>query len=264
MTTMWSGAEDYDRLMGRWSRNLAPLLIEFASVQDGDKVLEVGCGTGSLTRALLEHLPKSEVVGMDPSAPYIEYLGQQLTNPRLVLEVGDAQELPYENDSFDACLSLLVFNFIPDARKAVAEMSRVTRPGGKVAVAVWDYGQGMEMLRILWDTAVALDPAAEARHERNMPYCQKGELSSLWDETGFQQVEETTLTITTKFGSFEDYWAPFLSGVGPSGSYVSRLPADKQQALRNEIRHNLPSGTGDGSISLKASAWAADGTVPMP
>ena len=263
MTTRWSGAEDYERLMGRWSRSLAPLLIEFNGVQDGDKVLEVGCGTGSLTRALLERLPRSEIVAMDPATQYIEYLRQQVINSRLLLEVGDAQELPFENDFFDACLSLLVFNFIPDAQRAVAEMRRVTRPGGKVAVAVWDYGQGMEMLRILWDAAVTLYPAVEARHERNMPYCREGELYGLWNETGFQQVEETALTIPTEFGSFEDYWAPFLSVTGPSGTYVTSLPTEKQLALRDEVRHNLQGGTGDGPISLKASAWAVKGTVPM-
>ena len=262
MTTMWSGGEDYDQLMGRWSRSIAPSLIKFAGLQDGDKVLEVGCGTGSLTRALLEYLPSSEVAGMDTAASYVEYLGQHLTDPRLLLKVGDAQELPYESDSFDACLSLLVFNFIPDAQKAVTEMSRVTRPGGKIAVAVWDYGQGMEMLRILWDTAVELNPEAEALHERNMPYCREGELFGLWNKTGFQKVEETTLTIPTEFSSFEDYWAPFLSVVGPSGSYVSGLSPNKQQVLRNKVRQNLQSGTGDGPFSLKASAWAVKGTVP--
>jgi SAM-dependent methyltransferase len=262
VTTMWTGAEAYDHLMGRWSRRLAPLLIEFAEIQNGDRVLDVGCGTGSLTRALLEHMPRSEVVGVDPASPYIEYGRQQLTNPQARLEVGDAQNLPYPDAIFDKCLSLLVVNFIPDARRAVEEMCRVTRPGGTVAAAVWDYGEGMEMLRILWDTAVALDPGAETKHERNMPYCRKSELAALWTEGGLQQVEETSLTIPLEFSSFQDYWTPFLSGVGPSGSYVSSLPAEHQSALQDHLRQRLLGGKGDQPFILQARGWAVQGTVP--
>ena len=263
MTTTWAGAEGYDQLMGRWSSRLAPLLIEFADVKDGDQVLDMGCGTGSLTRALLEHLPQSEVVGLDPASPYIEYAGQRLTSPRVRFEVGNAQDLPFPDAAFDACLSLLVLNFVPDARRAVTEMSRVTTPGGKMAAAVWDYGEGMEMLRILWDTAVTLDPSTGSRHERNMPYCRKGELAALCGEAGLQQVEETALTIPLEFSSFEDYWTPFLSGLGPSGSYVSGLPAENQQALRDQLQRSLLVGMEDRPFTLQARAWAVRGTVPM-
>src|SRR5918996_2851353 len=262
MTAMWTEAEAYEQLMGRWSRKLAPLLIEFAGVQDGDRVLDVGCGTGALTRTLLERMPHSEVVGVDMSSTFIEHGRQQLINPRVSLEVGDAQTLPYPNADFDKCLSLLVLNFVPDAPQAAGEMCRVTRPGGTVAAAVWDYGEGMEMLRILWDTAVALDPGAEPKHERNMPYCRKSELSALLTEGGLQNVEETSLTIPLEFGSFQDYWTPFLSGVGPSGSYVSSLPAEHQSALQDHLRQRLLGGRGDQPFTLQARAWAVQGTVP--
>lgn len=129
--------------------------------------------------------------------------------------------LPYPDASFDKCLALLVINFIPDARKAVAEMRRVTRPGGRVAAALWDYGDGMTMLHTIWDAAVALDAAADPRHERYMPYCQRGQLSALWTESGIQEVEETGLVIPMDFASFDDFWSPFLGGQGPSGSYVT-------------------------------------------
>jgi len=262
MAIMWAGAEGYDQLMGRWSRRMAPLFIEFAGVHDGDRVLDVGCGTGSLTRALVEDTKRLEVVGVDPTSPYIEYARGQFSDARVRLEVVDAQDLPYPDRTFDKCLSLLVLNFVPDAHKAVTEMYRVTRQRGGVAAAVWDYGAGMEMLRIMWDTAVVLDPAVSPRHERNMSYCRKGELSSLWTEIGFQDIEETFLSISQEFSSFEDYWLPFLTGVGPSGSYVSALAPEHQQLLHDSLQGALLGARGDRPFSLQASAWAVRGNTP--
>jgi SAM-dependent methyltransferase len=261
MATMWSGGEAYHRLMGRWSRRLAPLLIEFAKVQERDRVLDVGCGPGSLTGALLERT-RSEVVAVDPASTYIEYARQQFASPQARFQVGDAQSLSFADAIFDRCLSLLVLNFVPDARRTVSEMCRVTRPGGTVAAAVWDYEKGMEMLRILWDTAVALDPAAESRHERNMPYCRQGELGVLWSKCGLQQVEETPLVITLEFSSFQDYWLPFINGPGPSGSYVSGLAPESQRALQDRLQDILLGGPGDRPFTLRARAWAVRGLVP--
>ena len=260
---MWTGAEAYDQLMGRWSRQLSPALIGFANVEGGDRVLDVGCGTGSLTRALLAHGSQLEVVGVDAAGPYVEYGRRQLTSTRASLQEADAQNLPFADDSFDRCLSLLVVNFIPDARRAAEQMYRVTRPRGTVAAAVWDYGEGMEMLRVMWDTAVALDPAAGPKHERNMPYCRKGELFALWNESGFQQIEEDALTATLKFSSFDDYWTPFLTGVGPSGSYVSGLSAERQSELRDQLSEKLVQGKADQPFTLRVRAWAVRGSVPM-
>ena len=211
---------------------------------------------------MLQRTRSSEVVGLDPASPYVELARHQLSDPRVRLDVGDAQNLRYPDASFDGCLSLLVLNFIPDASRALMEMHRVTRPGGRVTAAVWDYGEGMEMLRIMWDTAVALDSAAEPRHERTMPYCRKGELAALWIESGLQQAEETSLSIPREFESFEDYWVPFLTGVGPSGSYVSSLPPERQQALQDRLQRRLLGEKGDRSFTLRARAWAVRGTVP--
>jgi SAM-dependent methyltransferase len=248
--------------MGRWSHRLARRLIEFAEVADGNRVLDVGMGTGSLSLAVLAATRHSEVVGIDPSGPYVEYARSRTSDSRARFEVGDAQALPYSDASFDKSLALLVMNFIPDAPKATAEMRRVTRPGGIVAAAVWDYGEGMTMLRSFWDAAVALDSTAEPRHERHMPYSRNGELSALWTATGLKEIKETSLVIPLAFKSFENFWQPFLSGQGPSGSYATSLPPERQQALRERLRRELLGEKPDMSFSLQARAWAVRGIVP--
>lgn len=260
-TSMWSGG-DYDRLMGRWSLLLAPELIAFAGIGDGQHVLEVGCGTGSLTRALLATGPGVRVTGIDGSAEYIALNQQATRDPRARLEQGDAQTLPYRDDAFDGALSLLVMNFIPDPARALAEMRRVVRPGGPIAAAVWDYADGMQMLRHLWDEAAALDPAAAPKHEGRMPLCRPGELAALWEAGGLDAVAETGLTIRMEFASFDDYWQPFLGGVGPSGAYVRSLDPARQASLRDRLRDILAGGRDDAPLSLGARAWAVRGRVP--
>lgn len=152
-------------------------------------------------------------------------------------------------------------NHVPNASRVITEMRRVTRLGGLVAAAVWDYGDGMRMIRIFWDEAVSLDPAAQRFHQGIMPYCRKGELAALWTASGLQQVEETSLDISMSFCSFEDYWSPFLAGVSVSGMYISSLPAAGQQRLRDRLREILLGGKPDQPFTLQARAWAVRGTV---
>lgn len=258
--SMWDGG-NYERLMGRWSRIIAPQLVKFADIEDGQHVLEVGCGTGSLTGALLDAGPGLRVTGIDGTAEYIAINRERHPSARVTLEQCDAQALPYRDNTFDCAVSLLVMNFIPDSARALREMIRVTRPGGTIAAAVWDYGDGMEMLRHLWDEAAAIDDAAVARHEGNMPLCKPGQLTSLWRESGLEAIVETGLAIDMEFASFDDYWQPFMTGVGPSGSYVRGLDAAMQVRLRDRLREKLTDGKDDAPLRLSARAWAVRGTV---
>jgi SAM-dependent methyltransferase len=181
---------------------------------------------------------------------------------RIRFEVGDAQQLRFADRSFDRTLSLLVLNFIPDRSAALHEMIRVTRSSGTVASAVWDYEQGMEMLRVFWDEAVALNPAAAARDERHMPLSRRGELGALWREHGLRDVSEDELTVRTRFASFDDYWLPFLEKQGPAGDYVAGLASDKREELRLRLRKRLLGDGPDHPIVLHARAWAVRGIVP--
>src|SRR5829696_3269291 len=257
---MFSAGDSYDLFMGRWSARLAPLLVQFARVTDGGDVLDVGCGTGSLAAAAAAAAPSSHVVGVDRSEPYVAVARARHQSPRMQFEVGDAQQLPFGEASFDRAMSLLILNFVPDPHKALAEMIRGTRSGGIVASAVWDYGEGMEMLRVFWDEATALDPCADSKDERHMPLCRAGELAALWDGH-LEDVRETAFAIETSYSSFENYWSPFLRQQGPAGAHVATLSAGDRDRLESRLRQRLLGDRGDGPIVLRARAWAAQGVV---
>jgi SAM-dependent methyltransferase len=259
---MFVESDAYERFMGRWSRRLAPLLVTFASVAEEDSVLDAGSGTGALSLAVAAARPSSRVTGVDPSSAYVRNAQARTSSDGVRFLVGDAQALPFPDTAFDKALSLLAMNFIPDAAKALQEMTRVTRPGGTVAAAVWDYGEGMEMLRVFWDEAVALDPAIAARDERNMPLCRRGELAALWHAQELQQIEEQPIAIELSFVSFEDYWTPFLGGQGPAGACVSSLPEAVRTALASRIRKRFLEERQDAPFTLQARAWAVKGVVP--
>jgi SAM-dependent methyltransferase len=259
---MFSEADAYERFMGRWSRELAPLLVKFAGVRDGDVVLDVGSGTGVLATAVAARAPSSRIIGIDPAASYVAFAQTRHPGDRVGFEVGDAQQLRFADGSFDRTLSLLVLNFIPHPTKALDEMVRVARPGGTISGAVWDYGQGMEMLRIFWDEAVALNPAADGRDERHMPLSREGQLDALWRALRLQDVAEEAITIQTRFSSFDDYWLPFLERQGPAGDYVATLTVGEREQLRLRLRKRLLGDRPDGPIVLSARAWAVRGVVP--
>jgi SAM-dependent methyltransferase len=250
---MFSESDGYERFMGRWSRRLAPLFVTFAGVTEGDRVLDVGSGTGALAVAAAA-IESVQVTGIEPSPAYVRY-AREHTDGRF--EVGDVLAPPFSDDSFDRTLSVLVLNFVSDSAAALHQMIRVTRTGGVVAAAVWDYGDGMQMLRTFWDAAVALDPDAAPRDERHMPLCTRGALADLWRTHGLREVDEQPLTVEMAFTSFDDYWQPFLDGQGPAGVYVSSLPESARHALESRLREQLA----DEGFTLCARAWAVRGIV---
>ena len=260
MADMFSNAVAYDRYMGRWSRRLASMFVEFAQVRDGDKVLDVGCGTGALSEAVASATRRSEITGIDPSSSSVEYGRTHCADPRIRFDVGNALELPYSDGTFDQCLALLVLQLIPQPEKALSEMCRVTRPGGSVAICNWDSGGGMEMISMFWEEASKLDPADP---EKPRPYTRQGQLKALLEVTGLERVEETGLKIELDFLSFDDYWWPQHGGVGPTGSYLSSLSPDRQQALGEQLRGRFLGNGPDGPFKLHAQSWAVRGIVPQ-
>jgi SAM-dependent methyltransferase len=259
---MFAMSAGYERFMGRWSRILAPPFIAFAGVKDGDRVLDVGTGTGSVASTVEANMPKSEILGIDPSAGFIAHAQKNAKSTRAHFEVGDAQALKFKDASFDRTLSLLVMNFIPDHNKAIAEMRRVTRAQGVVSACVWDYDAGMQMLRFFWDEAIALDPAVEPKDERHMKLSRQGQLGDLWKKAGLIKVHEAPLVIDQRYSSFDDYWESFKTGAGPGGAYVVSLPEDRRQQLESRMRKRLLGDRQDGPFTLTARTWCARGEVP--
>src|SRR5688500_9591322 len=259
---MFTMSEGYERFMGRWSRLLAPQYIAFAGIRNGERILDVGTGTGSVASALAAAMPASEIVGIDPSEAFITYAKSASRSDRVRFEVGDAQALRHNDASFDQTVSLLVMNFVPDHEKAMGEMRRVTRPGGAVSACVWDYNAGMEMLRFFWDEVVALDPAMEPKDERHMKLSREGQLGALWRRAGLTDVQERGLTIEQRYASFGDYWAPFLKGAGPGGAYVVSLNDERRRQLEARLQKRLLGDRPDGAFTLKARAWCVRGNVP--
>ena len=258
MFTMSAG---YERFMGRWSRQLAPQYLAFAGVKEGDRVLDVGTGTGAVASTIAATFRSSLVVGVDPSAAFIAAARNNAKSDRERFEVGDAQALALPDGSFDQVMSLLVLNFVPDPQKALSEMRRVARAGGTVSACVWDYNAGMQMLRFFWDEVVALDPAMAPKDERHMKLSREGQLGELWRKAGLSDVREHALTIEQQFASFDDYWEPFLKGAGPGGAYVVSLAEEPRRRLETRLRKRLLGDRTDGSFALKAKAWCVRGSA---
>ena len=257
----WAGGNPYERFMGRWSTPVARKFLDWLAVSPDSTWLDVGCGTGTLTRLILETGQPNEVIALDSSPEFIAYAQQSIPNPKVRFQVGLAQALDLEANVVDAVVSGLVLNFVPQPERAVAEMIRVAQPGGTVGIFLWDYAEGMQMLRYFWDAAVKLDRSAAAYDEGvRFPICRAGQLEALVKETGLQQVEALAIDVWTVFQNFADYWYPFLGNVGPAPGYVMSLSPQDRQALEDKLRETLPAAE-DGLISLTARAWAVKGIV---
>ena len=251
----------YEPYVGRWSRRVAPKFLAWLNIPAQSTWLDVGCGTGALSQTILEYASPQAVKGIDRSEGFVQYAREKVADPRVQFEVGDAQAIPDGNATVDAAVSGLVLNFVPEPQRMVSEMARVTKPGGMVALYVWDYADKMQLMRYFWDAAAALDPAAQAFDEgKRFPLCQPEPLVALFKAAGLSEVEVISIDIPTDFVNFDDYWTPFLGGQGSAPGYNMSLNQEQRSALREHLRATLPMET-DGSIHLIARAWAVRGSV---
>ncbi|TCU14458.1 class I SAM-dependent methyltransferase [Rhizobium sullae] len=257
-------AAGYEQLMGRWSQKLAPMFIDFAGLADGEKILDVGCGTGSLTFALARTADLGEITAIDYSPVFVEETIRRNTDPRIKVRQADACALPFDDGTFDRALALLVLHFVPEASKAVAEMRRVVRPGGIVAAAVWDHLGGMPGMRMMVDTVAALSDAGRQLRARYcfQPMMQPGEMKRTFVEQGLVNVTETQLMIRMDYQNFDDYWTPIGAGEGPLGKYVATLDAAERVRTEAAVRDAYEAGQTDGRRSFANVAWACQGIVP--
>jgi SAM-dependent methyltransferase len=244
-------AEAYDDFMGRYSRLLSDQLVSLASVRDGQRVLDVGCGTGALTGELVARLGSAAVAAVDPSEPFVA--AARARYPGVDVRRAPAEQLPFPSDAFDAALAQLVVHFMKDPAAGLAEMGRVTRRGGVVAACVWDHGGGEGPLRLFWDAARTRDPAVD--DESRLPGTREGHLAELFAAAGLREIEATRLPVSLEHPTFESWWEPFTRGVGPAGAYLASLDADRRAELREDCRRRVHSEP----FVVSAVAWAARG-----
>jgi SAM-dependent methyltransferase len=247
--------------MGRWSRRIAALFVAWLDAPAGQRWLDVGCGTGALTATVLGAAEPAEIVGAEPSEGFLATARARITDPRASFQIADARAIPQPDERFDAVVSGLVLNFVPEPEKAIGEWARVTVPGGTVATYLWDYtGGGMEFLKYFWDVATELDPAVAALDEVRRFHINKPDpMRGLWEGAGLTDVTITSLETATVFADFEDYWQPFLGGQGPAPGYAMAQPEERRAEIRDLLAQRLPRNQ-DGSIPLVARAWAIRGT----
>lgn len=262
MVDDWGSAEAYEPYVGRWSRAVADEFLPWLAVPSGARWLEVGCGTGALTQAICEKADPARLLACDPSEAYLAYNRARTRDARASFALADATNLPSHPDRWDAVVSGLVLNFLPDPAAGIGSMAGRLRAGGLLGAYVWDYAARMELMRRFWDTAVASDPRAEALDEgRRFPLCQPDALRALFEEADLEAVETRAIDVPTSFRDFDDYWMPFLGGQGPAPGYVRSLEEDARARLRERVRSALPTEP-DGSIHLVARAWAVRGRRP--
>jgi SAM-dependent methyltransferase len=254
----------YERFMGRWSLRLAPLFVGFAGIQDGQRILDVGCGTGSLSRALLAAGQAIGVVGVDPAEDYVAFARQGTADPRAAFHASAAESLPFPDGSFDAALALLVLQEFDDPARAVREMARATRRGGTVAACLWDFEHGMPMTSLFWQAAETTAPDVVARRRAERPPTRLGlqALSELWRGAGLSPARTTALELSQEFASFDDYWQPFLVPSTPLSEFAIAVNRETSGELANALRRIIPNMRADGSFALPARALAVAGIRP--
>ncbi|HEX8003265.1 MAG TPA: class I SAM-dependent methyltransferase [Mycobacteriales bacterium] len=251
----WASGDAYDPYIGRWSRLVAPEFLRWLDAPPGGRWLDVGCGTGALSEAILREAAPASVTGVDPSAAFVARAAERV--PGATFRVGDAAATGADDDSVDVVASALVLNFVPDLPAALDELERVLRPGGLVAAYVWDYAEGMGLIRHFFDAAAELDPAVREIDEATVfPLCRPAALREAFAR--FADVAVGEVTVPTVFRDFDDYWTPFLAGGAPAPEYAVSLDEERRAALRERLRARLPVRP-DGSIPLTARAWTVRG-----
>jgi len=244
-------ADAYGRFMGRFSAPLAALFADRTGVRAGQRALDVGCGPGALIAELVDRLGPTDVTAIDPSASFVS--AAQARFPGVTVTSGVAEGLPFPDGSFDVALAQLVVHFMRDPVAGLTEMRRVTRAGGRLGACVWHHAGNSGPLSLFWRAVHDLDPAAPG--EANLAGTGKGELLGLAEAAGWRDVEENLLTVSVAFPSFDDWWAPFLLGVGPAGAYIARLAPPARDALRDHCAELLPPTP----FELSAAAWTVFG-----
>lgn len=256
----WLSGDPYERYVGRWSRGVAPRFLAWLGVPDAKRWLDVGCGTGALSAAILDRCSPASVIGIDPSEGFLGRAKEQLAD-RVELHRATAAQTALADAAVDSTVSALVLNFVPDALAALGEMARVTVGGGTIGAYVWDYAEKMELIRLFWDAAAELDAQAARLDEGvRFPLCRPDALVELFTRAGLLRVEVCAIEIPTRFADFDDYWLPFLGGQGPAPTYAMALDEAARIRLRERLRARIPQQA-DGSAHLVARAWAVRGIV---
>ncbi len=259
MNNAWDLASAYEKFMGRWSRLVGRQFLDRLNRPPGVRWLDVGCGTGGLSALIVEKAGPEQVTGVDLSEGFIGFARQNHPEAVYDFKVGSALDLPVEDDSFDVVVSGLALNFFPEPGQAVSEKRRAARPGGTIGAYVWDYANGMEMLRRFWDAAAVLNPdAADLDQGERATICNPEALHALFTGSGLQSVDVWSIEIEALFQDFDDYWQPFLGRTGIAPVYVAALSQDKKDELAAYLQRTLPVQA-DGTIHLKNRAWAVSG-----
>ena len=254
--TFAASGSAYDLYMGRYSIPLADVFADAAGAEHGQTALDVGCGPGALTRVLVDRLGAGAVAACDPSPPFVDECKARLRG--VDVRLGRAEHIPFDDDRFDAALAQLVLHFVSDPPAAAAEMTRTVRPGGLVGACVWDFAKGMEMLRHFWDAASTLN--SDAPDEAlTLRFGAPGEIVALFEGAGLLSVEETSLTVQSRYDDFDEMWSGFLAGIGPAGAFTMSLADEQRQRLRQDLYRRI--GEPDGPFSLSATARCAIGRV---
>ena len=240
--------------MGRYSVPLAALFADFAGLEDGRRVLDVGCGPGALTELLVTRFGPERIAAVDPSEPFVRAARERL--PGVDIRQASAEELPFADGEFDAALAQLVVHFMSDPQAGVRELARVSRPGGVVAACVWDHGGGRGPLSPFWAVARELDPTVAG--ETDLFGTHRGQVVALFREALLDDIEEELLSVTVEHARFDEWWEPYTLGVGPPGAYVAGLEPERREELRERCRASFPAG----AFPLTASAWSVRGRVP--